>query len=184
MPEADDMDEDDEIDGDRPARLGFRGIPTWEEAVGMIVKKNLDTRAKRQSGGLPKVPAAAAGRITIAADAADEADEAAENLDRKIFPKRDLLGWQLHRHRKFQNAHRRISIMQPSKELIDELFWERVESARRMLPEEKLIAGFQLYDLACKIIADGIRTSILTPTSRKCRKFFGNDWPWLKGWRC
>ena len=106
---------------------------------------------------LPKVPAAAAGCITIAADAADEADEAAENLDRKIFPKRDLLGWQLHCHRNVQNAHRRISIMQPSKELIDELFWERVESARRMLPEEKLIAGFQLYDLACKIIADGIR---------------------------
>jgi hypothetical protein len=37
--------------GDRPARLGFRNIPTWEETVGMLVTKNLEARAKRPGGG-------------------------------------------------------------------------------------------------------------------------------------
>jgi hypothetical protein len=32
---------------ERPARLGFRGIPTWDEAVGMLIEKNLEARAKR-----------------------------------------------------------------------------------------------------------------------------------------
>ena len=37
----------EEPGGDRPARLGFRGIPTWEEAVGMLITKNLEARARR-----------------------------------------------------------------------------------------------------------------------------------------
>ena len=47
--------------------------------------------------------------------------------------------------------------MQPTKELIDELYWERVEAARQVSPEDKLYAGACLFDLACKIMADGIR---------------------------
>ena len=43
--------EGDEDEGDRPARLGFRGIPTWQEAIGLIVDKNLELRAKRSAGG-------------------------------------------------------------------------------------------------------------------------------------
>jgi ribonuclease E len=42
--------EDDDDDGPS-ARLGFRGIPTWDEAIGMIVDKNLEARAKRPSSG-------------------------------------------------------------------------------------------------------------------------------------
>jgi hypothetical protein len=38
-------------DEEQPARLGFRGIPTWEEAVGMIITKNLEARPKRSGGG-------------------------------------------------------------------------------------------------------------------------------------
>ena len=38
-------------EGERSPRLGFRGIPTWEEAVGLIVNKNLENRAKRPNGG-------------------------------------------------------------------------------------------------------------------------------------
>jgi hypothetical protein len=44
--------EEDETDGDQRApRLGFRGIPTWEEAVGLIINKNIEARAKQPSGG-------------------------------------------------------------------------------------------------------------------------------------
>ena len=48
------LDEDDQLDGDRPARVGFRGIPTWEEAVGLVITKNLEARSKRPNGGPPK----------------------------------------------------------------------------------------------------------------------------------
>jgi hypothetical protein len=41
----------EEPGGDRPARIGFRGIPTWEEAVGMLITKNIEARARRPAGG-------------------------------------------------------------------------------------------------------------------------------------
>ncbi len=47
--------------------------------------------------------------------------------------------------------------MKPSKELIDDIYRERVLRARRMAPEEKLLDGPRLFDLACKIMMDGIR---------------------------
>jgi hypothetical protein len=47
---ADEVDED-LSDGDRPARAGFRGIPTWDEAVGLVIAKNMESRSKRPSGG-------------------------------------------------------------------------------------------------------------------------------------
>ncbi len=39
--------EGDEVEGDHAARLGFRGIPTWDEVIGLIVDKNLEARTKR-----------------------------------------------------------------------------------------------------------------------------------------
>jgi hypothetical protein len=39
----------------------------------------------------------------------------------------------------------------------DDLFWERVEAARRQSPEDKLLAGPRLFARACRIIMDGIR---------------------------
>ena len=47
--------------------------------------------------------------------------------------------------------------MQPTKELIDQLYRERVEAARRMSPADKLMAGSRLFDRSCKIMGDGIR---------------------------
>ncbi|HVS37017.1 MAG TPA: hypothetical protein VMS17_15760 [Gemmataceae bacterium] len=47
--------------------------------------------------------------------------------------------------------------MEPTKELIDALFRERVLRARRTPPEEKLLDGPRLFDLACRIMADGLR---------------------------
>jgi ribonuclease E len=32
-------------------RAGFRGIPTWEETVGMLITKNMEARSRRPEGG-------------------------------------------------------------------------------------------------------------------------------------
>jgi hypothetical protein len=47
--------------------------------------------------------------------------------------------------------------LEPTKELIDALYREEVLRARAMAPEEKLLAGARLFDLSCRIMADGIR---------------------------
>lgn len=47
--------------------------------------------------------------------------------------------------------------MQPTKALIDELYRRKVLAARRQPPEEKLLAGIRLFDMACRVMADGIR---------------------------
>lgn len=47
--------------------------------------------------------------------------------------------------------------MKPTQELIDDIFRERVLRARRTPPEEKLLDGPRLFDLACRITMDGIR---------------------------
>ncbi len=47
--------------------------------------------------------------------------------------------------------------MEPSQELIDELYRERILRARRIPPEEKLLAGPRLFDYACRITMEGIR---------------------------
>lgn len=43
----------DECSGERAVRAGFRGIPTWGETVGLVIEKNLESRAKRP-GELPR----------------------------------------------------------------------------------------------------------------------------------
>ena len=45
----------------------------------------------------------------------------------------------------------------PTRELIDDLFRQRVLAARAMPPEEKLLAGPRLFDRSCRIMVDGIR---------------------------
>jgi hypothetical protein len=47
--------------------------------------------------------------------------------------------------------------MEPTKELIDELYREEVRRAREMSPEEKLLAGAELFDMACQVTTAGIR---------------------------
>jgi hypothetical protein len=44
----------------------------------------------------------------------------------------------------------------PTPELIDELYREEVRDARRMPPEEKLLAGQRLFEAACRITLAGI----------------------------
>jgi len=47
--------------------------------------------------------------------------------------------------------------MRPTKELIDDIYRERVLRARRTPPEEKLLDGPRLFDFACRLMRDGIR---------------------------
>ena len=47
--------------------------------------------------------------------------------------------------------------MGPTKELIDDIFRERVFRARQESPEEKLLDGPRLFDFCCRIMMDGIR---------------------------
>jgi hypothetical protein len=50
-----------------------------------------------------------------------------------------------------------VSIVDPSQQLVDHLYRERVLRARAMPPEEKLVLGLRLFDRSCRIMADGIR---------------------------
>lgn len=47
--------------------------------------------------------------------------------------------------------------MEPTPELIDSIYRERVLRARRISPAEKLLAGPQLFARSCRLMADGIR---------------------------
>jgi len=47
--------------------------------------------------------------------------------------------------------------MEPTRELIDAMFRDRVRRGREMSAEEKLLAGARLFELTTKIMADGIR---------------------------
>lgn len=48
--------------------------------------------------------------------------------------------------------------MEPTKELIDELYRDKVLAARAMPPEQKLLAGAELFDWASSITMAGIRS--------------------------
>ncbi len=47
--------------------------------------------------------------------------------------------------------------MEPTQELVDSIYRDRVLRARQTPPEEKFLAGPRLFDFACRIVADGIR---------------------------
>ena len=42
--------EDDEDGGESP-RIGFRNIPTWQDAIGMMIAKNMESRTRNPGGG-------------------------------------------------------------------------------------------------------------------------------------
>jgi hypothetical protein len=47
--------------------------------------------------------------------------------------------------------------MNPSPEQIEDLYRQEVLRARQMPPEDKLLAGARLFELACQITKSGIR---------------------------
>ena len=47
--------------------------------------------------------------------------------------------------------------MEPTPELLAQLDREDIEQARRMTPEQRMLAGAELFDYACRITMSGIR---------------------------
>jgi hypothetical protein len=47
--------------------------------------------------------------------------------------------------------------VEPTKELVDAIYRDRVLRARRMTLEEKFLAGPQLFESVCRRMRDGIR---------------------------
>jgi hypothetical protein len=57
--------------------------------------------------------------------------------------------------------------MEPTKELIDALYREQVERARKMPREEKLFGGARLFDRSCRIMTAGIRSQFPEADDRR-----------------
>jgi hypothetical protein len=64
--------------------------------------------------------------------------------------------------RKIKESEKKITMgrpaMEPSQELIDDIYRERVLRARRTPPAEKFLDGPRLFDYACRITKSGIRS--------------------------
>jgi hypothetical protein len=60
--------------------------------------------------------------------------------------------------------------MEPSKQLLDDIFRERVLRARRTPPEDKLLDGPRLFDYACRITMDGIRNQFPDADEKRVRE--------------
>ena len=58
----------------------------------------------------------------------------------------------------------------PFAPLIDELYREEVLDARRMSPEEKFLAGEELFRYACSITLAGIRNQFPALSEEECLK--------------
>ena len=60
--------------------------------------------------------------------------------------------------------------MEPTGTPGDQLYRDEVLAARVMTPEEKLLAGPQLFDFACRIALDGIRNQFPDVDERREQK--------------
>jgi hypothetical protein len=58
----------------------------------------------------------------------------------------------------------------PTPEFLDELYKHEVLEARRMPPEQKLLAGQQLFEAACRITMAGIRNQFPEASEERCRE--------------
>lgn len=64
--------------------------------------------------------------------------------------------------------------MQPTRDLIDSLYSEEVEAARRMSPEDKLLAGSRLFAYASRITIAGIRDQFPDATDDEVQRRFAD----------
>ena len=58
----------------------------------------------------------------------------------------------------------------PTAQLIDSLYRQEILQARRMSPEEKLLAGERLFEWACEITLEGIRHQFPDYSEAQCRE--------------
>jgi hypothetical protein len=60
-------------------------------------------------------------------------------------------------------------MFEPSQELVDAIYRDKVLQARRAPLEEKFLAGPRLFDYACRITMDGIRSQHPDADERRVR---------------
>jgi hypothetical protein len=60
--------------------------------------------------------------------------------------------------------------MEPTKQLADAIFRERVQKARGMSPEDKVLGGARLFDRSCRIMAAGIRSQFPDADERRVQE--------------
>ena len=63
--------------------------------------------------------------------------------------------------------------MQPTQELIDDIYRERVLRARRTPPDVKFFDGPELFERACRIMAAGIRNQFPDADEAKVDEILG-----------
>ena len=61
-------------------------------------------------------------------------------------------------------------MVEPTPELIEQLYRDDVLAARRMSPEEKLLGGPELFDFACSVTIGGIRAQHPEADDEQVRK--------------
>lgn len=62
--------------------------------------------------------------------------------------------------------------MQPTKELIDQLYRERVLRARRMPMDLKFALGAQLFEQSCRLMVEGIRNQFPDANESQVQEIF------------
>jgi len=60
--------------------------------------------------------------------------------------------------------------MEPTQELIDAIYRERVLRARVTPPDQKLLDGPRLFDFACRITMDGIQNQFPDADEKRVRE--------------
>ena len=64
--------------------------------------------------------------------------------------------------------------------LIDELYREELRDARAMRPEDKVLAGQQLFESACRVTLAGIRHQNPGASEQECREILRKRLEWWK----
>lgn len=64
--------------------------------------------------------------------------------------------------------------------LIDELYREELREARHMTPAEKILAGQQLFESACRITLAGIRIQNPGASEEQCRGILRQRLEWQR----
>jgi hypothetical protein len=72
--------------------------------------------------------------------------------------------------------------MEPSRELIDDLYRDKVRAARAMPPEQKLLAGAELFDWACSITMSGIRAQHPEASEERVLQILRDRLAWAERW--
>ena len=64
--------------------------------------------------------------------------------------------------------------------LIDELYRDELREARAMTPAEKILAGQQLFEAACRITLAGIRNQNPGASEDQCREILRQRLEWQR----